>query len=147
MHQEYVNRAKEADRKYNGAQEEIGRVELKLLSYPPVVGLVFGNWGEASEGVHTLVEQLAISRVSVAEPQSRNKGGALTEEGVKAQAVGFIRRRMSIAAVRAQCISLLGRMGPGLTAASGRRRAALEQDAIWRRERNTHKVAFNGEAR
>ena len=106
---------------------------------------MFGNWGEASEGVHTLVEQLATSRARVAEPQSRNKGGVLTEEGVKALAVGFIRRRLSIAAVRAQCISLLGRlevMGPGLTAASGRRRAAAEQDAMWRRERTAHQVAL-----
>ena len=89
-------------------------------------------------GVQALVEQVATNRAGVAEPQAKKKGGRLTEEGVKALAVGFIRRRLSVAAIRAQCISLLGRlevMGPGLTTASNRRRAAADQERIWRRER------------
>ena len=54
----------------------------------------------------------------VAEPQAKRKGGLLPEGGVKAMAVGYIRCRLSVAAVQAPCISLLGRlevMGPGLT--------------------------------
>ena len=98
-----------------------------LLSFPMVEGLVFGNWGEASEAVHSLVEQLAASRAQVADPQSRRVGGPLSEEAVKSMAVGYIRRRLSVAAVRAQCMSLLGRlevMGPGKNAVVERRKQA-----------------------
>ena len=114
LHEEYVKKAREADQKYegeplNGGQ---GRVETntKLLSFPIVAGLVFGNWGEASEPVHSLVEQFATSRAQLADPQSRRVGGPSAEEAVKSMAVGYIRRRLSIAAVRAQCLSLLGRL-------------------------------------
>ena len=145
INEENIPKAGYADVLYGGAREgEPGRVEQKLLSYPKVVGLVFGNWGEASDGVHNLVEQMARSRAKVAEPQAKKKGGRLTEEGVKALAVGFIRRRLSVAAVRAQCLSLLGRlevMGPGLTTASGRRRAAADQEGLWRRERVAQELA------
>jgi hypothetical protein len=116
---------------------QTGRVENKLLSFPKVEGIVFGNWGEASQATHSLVDALATSRALVAEPQARRRGGTLTEEGVKALAVGFIRRRLGVAAVKAQCLSLLGRlevMGPGGTVmAAGRRRKA--QDRLWSRER------------
>ena len=105
---------------------------------------MFGHWREASDAVETLVGQLATSRAKVAEPQGRRKGGRLTQEGVRAQAVGFIRRRLSVAAVRAQTMSLLGRLeslGPGLTTASGRRQAAVDQELLWRRERVAHQLA------
>ena len=119
-------------------------MEAKLLSYPKVAGLVFGNWGEASEAVHSLVEQLAVSRAKIAEPQKRNKGGTLTEEGVKSLAVGTIRRRLSIAAVKAQSLSLLGRlevMGSGSTSLVERRRKAVQQEEKLRRSREAHRVA------
>ena len=100
---------------------------------------MFGNWGEASEATHKLVDTLASSRASVAEPQTSRRGNRLTEEGVRALAVGYItiRRRLSVASVKAQCFSLLGRMeglGPGAVTAAGRRRRALEQERIWARE-------------
>ena len=61
-----------------------------------------------------------------------------SEEGEKAVVVGQIRKRVSVAAVRAQCHSLLGRLeviGPGSPASAGRRRFAEEQERRWRRER------------
>ena len=74
--------------------------------------MVFGNFGEASQAVHQLVDALASSRARIADPQARGrKGQVLTEEGVKSLAVGYIRRRLGVAAVKAQCHSLLGRQG------------------------------------
>ena len=61
-----------------------------------------------------------------------------SEEGEKAVVVGQIRKRVSVAIVRAQCHSLLGRLeviGPGSPAAAGMRRFADEQERRWRRER------------
>ena len=37
-------------------------MEAKLLTFPPVRGIVFGNWREASEDTHKLVDTLATSR-------------------------------------------------------------------------------------
>ena len=146
LHQEYVMKARRADQEYGGvAQGEVGGVERKLNSYPKVEGIVFGNWGEASQATHQLVEELASSRARVADPQARGRRGQiLSEEGVKSLAVGYIRRKLGIASVRAQCHSLLGRLdglGPGATAAAGRRRMAEEQERLWGRERRAHNLS------
>ena len=138
LHNLYVGKARKTDRLYGGSEEgHIGRVETKLLSFPKVEGIVFGNWGEVSEATHNLIEILATSRVRVAEPQTDKKGRQMSEEQSKAQAVSFIRRRLSLAAIKAQCHSLLGRLeglGPGSTGAAKRRKFALEQEQRWRRE-------------
>ena len=116
-----------------------------MASFPKVEGLVFGNWGEASESTHRLVEALATSRARVAEPQARGRRGkSLTEEGVKALAVGYIRRSLSIAAIKAQCHSLLGRLeglGPGAVTAAGRRSRAVEMERLWARERRAYNLS------
>ena len=68
----------------------------------------------------------------------------MTEEGVRALAVGYIRRRLGVAAVKAQCLSLLGRldgMGPGGVSAAGRRRKAAEQERLWAKERRADALA------
>ena len=57
------------------------------------------------------MEELATSRARIADPQTRGRRGqTLTEEGIKSLAVGYIRRKLGIAAVKAQCHSLLGRL-------------------------------------
>ena len=59
--------------------------ERKLLTYPKVEGIVFGNWGEASQATHQLVEELASSRARSADPQTKGRRGQLqSEEGKKA---------------------------------------------------------------
>ena len=146
LHDEYVKKARRADQGHGGAQPgQTGRVEVKLLSFPRVEGVVFGNWGEASEATHRLVDAMATSRAKVADPQARKKGGkVMSEEGVKSLAVGFIRRRLGVAAVKAQCHSLLGRlegMGPGAASAANRRRWAAEQERLWSRERRAFSLA------
>jgi hypothetical protein len=57
--------------------------------------------------------------------------GDRSEEGEKAVAVSYIRRSVSVAAVKDQCLSLLGRLevlGPGTAAAAGRSRWAQVQE-------------------
>ena len=59
-------------------------------------------------------------------------------EGENAVAVSYIRRRVSVAAVKAQWCSLLGRLevlAPGTASAEGRRRWAQVQEQRWRRDR------------
>ena len=62
----------------------------------------------------------------------------MSEESSKALAVGFLRRQLGVAAVKAQSLSLLGRLeglGPGSASAVKRRKFALEQERHWARER------------
>ena len=63
----------------------------------------------------------------MAGPQKGRRGMVRSEEGEKSIAVGYIRRTLSLAGIRAQSHSLLGRvegLGRGLTTAMGRRNEA-----------------------
>ena len=119
----------------------VGPVETKLLSFERVQGVVFGAFGEVSEPVHRLIDQLATSRVLVAGPQRSRKSLERLSEGERAIMVGLLRRNLSVAGVRAQCSSLLGRLevlGPGMGQAANRRAHALHQDMVLGRELKAH---------
>ena len=78
---------------------------------------MFGNYGEVSEATHKLLDTMATNRVRVAGPQTDRRGIMRSEEGEKALAVSYIRRRVSLAA------------------AAGRKREAQVQDGAggeWR---------------
>ena len=98
-----------------------------------------------SDVTHKLVDTLATSRAKVAEPHSSRRGGNLTEEGVKSMWLwGYIRRKLGVAAIKAQCITLFGRLdsiGPSAVMAAGRRRRALDQERIWAKERRADAFA------
>ena len=67
LSQEYLNKAKEADRKHNQVPEDtVGPVQRKLLELGEVKGIVAGNFREVSEDTHALVAALATCRVQVA---------------------------------------------------------------------------------
>ena len=70
--------------------------------------------------------------------------GFRSEEGERSIVVGQIRRKLSLAAVKAQSSSLLGRLeslGPGSAAASGRRGEALKLSWLWGRELQAHRLS------
>ena len=97
-----------------------------------------------SDDTHKLVNTLATSGAKVTEPQSSRRGGNLTEEGVKSMAVGYISRKLGVAAIKAQCLTLFGRldsMGPAAVMAEGRRRRPLDQERIWAKERRADAFA------
>ena len=144
--QEYVVKARSMDQRFGGVQPgTVGPVETKLLSFERVQGVVFGAFGEVSEPVHHLIDKLATSRVTVAGPQRSRKGLERSREGERALIIGLIRRKLSVAGVRAQCSSLLGRLemlGPGMGQAATRRAQALHQDSVMSRERKAHSEAL-----
>ena len=60
---EYLPKARELDRQYSGVEQgTVGPVQRKLESFGEVKGLVFGAFGEGSEDVHSLVQNLASCR-------------------------------------------------------------------------------------
>ena len=137
---EYMKKAKQVDRVYGGVAEgAVGRVQRKLEDFGEVRGLVFGAFGEASEGVHELVHLLANSRLkAVGMEQGRQTGSG--ELGVL---VGQIRRILSVTAVRAQAECLLSRLrnvGRGVGVANRRREGVVREEMIWARERQAQAV-------
>ena len=133
--QEYLNKARAADQNHN---------QMKLLELGEVRGIVAGNFGEVSEHTHALVAALATYRVRVAGVSRGRKGHMRTEEGERSLAISALRRRLGVLTVKCQTYSLLGRLetlGPGATAAAGRRWQAAELERCWRREERAHSLA------
>ena len=65
------------------------------------------------------------------------RGDSRSEEGEEAVAVSYIRRRLSVAAVKGLCLSFLGRLevlGPVTAAAAVRRRWAQVWEHRWRKD-------------
>ena len=145
LQQEYLVKAREADRVHNHTPVgTIGPVERKLVQLGEVRGIVAGNFGEVSEATHSLIAVLATYRVRVAGVTRGRRGRMRTEEGERSLAMAGLRRRLGVLTVRCQALSLLGRLevlGPGAAAAAGRRGQAAELEVCWRREERAHALA------
>ena len=96
---EYRRKARDADRIYGGhIGENVGPVERKLLQFGDVIGLVVGAFGEGSEDLHDLVQQMAESRAT---SMGLKRGREATDAEI-GMAVGQIRRAINTTVVRAQ---------------------------------------------
>ena len=117
---EYRRKAQNVDRGVIGVGDGVvGPIERKLSEYGDILGLVVGAWGECSEDMHTLVQVLTKSRV---DSVGRARGRPATD-GELALAVGQVRRRLSVACVRANTNCLLSHLGEAAVQAQGRRQA------------------------
>ena len=136
---EYIKKARTTDQLYCGtAPGTTGPVETKLARLGNVKGIVVGAFGEGSEDLHSLIHHLAFSRVREAGPQKARSGQLRTMEAELALTTSLLRRALSVVGVKAQARLLLGRLetiGPGATAAAGRRNYALNLERIWANER------------
>ena len=136
---EYIKKARTTDQLYCGtAPGTTGPVETKLARLGNVKGIVVGAFGEGSEDLHSLIHHLAFSRVREAGPQKGRSGQLRTMEAELALTTSLLRRALSVVGVKAQARLLLGRLetiGPGATAAAGRRNYALNLERIWANER------------
>ena len=95
-------------------------MERHLEEYGDLLGLVVGAWGEGSEDLYNLVQVLAKTSVDTL---GLARGQPATEANL-GLVVGQIRRRLSVACVRANMTCLLYRMsllGEGATRMMGRR--------------------------
>ena len=78
---EYRRKARDADRIYGGhIGENVGPVERKLLQFGDVIGLVVGAFGEGSEDIHDLFQQMAESRATSMGSKIPAKFGAISEK-------------------------------------------------------------------
>ena len=100
---EYLRKARKIDEEIT--TNKPGPVETKLGEYGDIWGLVFGAWGEASYGVHQLVQTLAESRMRHLGMQRGRPGS----EGEMSTVVSQIRKTLSLASIKAQVQCLLAR--------------------------------------
>ena len=82
-----------------------GPTTRQLGDFPPVLDLVFGAYGEASEGVKTVMDKMLESKLR---SMGLRKGGP-GEGKERAQVTSYIRRRLSSDVVRANVSFLLER--------------------------------------
>ena len=67
-----------------------------------------------------------------------------TEEGERSIVIGYLRRTLGVATIKAQAYCLLGRLeglGPGAAAARTRRQQAAELDRQCRRQQQAHMLS------
>jgi len=118
---EYARVAKDMDEELGvDVRVEQGPVTRRLQEVGPVIPLVFGGFAEVSEGVHTMVDLLSKFRLKK-EGLSAGRGGAERRLG---EVVGQIRRRLSLATVKANMACMLSRLsliGDGASEAGKRR--------------------------
>lgn len=130
---ECVKDARELDQERNGVPEgTVGPVEAKLLSFGKVVGLVFGAFGEASDGVHALVRRLA----GVAVQRGQHDLGWWGGRDRLSAMVWSLRRMVGMVAWRALVRLRLHRLrfvGTHGLQAAARRRAGVVVEEEWRR--------------
>ena len=134
----YRRKARKVDQEVLDIErEERGPVERRLEEFGELLGLCFGAWGEASEGVHKLIQTLAEARLKFQGLQV-GRPGSEAELGVL---VGQVRKELSMAAVkgRVDCLlSKLHQVGPGNKQLAKRRVWAIREDKRMSRERAAH---------
>ena len=132
---DYRRKARRVDQDVLGVDKAVrGPAERRLEEYGDLLGLCFGAWGEASEGVHQLVQHLAESRVASLGLQ-RGRPAGNEELGL---CVGQIGRRLSMAAIKSQVNCLLSKLhqvGPGNKQLAQKRVWALREDQRMSSER------------
>ena len=139
---EYRTSAAAADRRYY--QVDNGPISQRLATLD-LVGVAFGRFGEASESVHNLVAVLAKARVKQQE-LAWGRGDAEERPHLSVE-TGYIRRRLSSAAVMAFGHRLASRMsqvgvdGQGARQAAQRRQQWQLQEAQARLDRGAAWIA------
>ena len=104
---EYLRKARDTDRDFCGtAPGTQGPVETKLRSFPPLMKLVVGPFGECSGDLHELLNTMAESKML----QLRISRGELESEWKTASHLTYLKRQISVCAVRGMAESLLVRL-------------------------------------
>ena len=136
--QEYRSAASAADQKYYNTNNGPISQRLDTIS---LIGVAFGRFGEASDTVHKLVATMAEARY--AKQELAYARGEAEEKSYLSVETGYIRRRISVAAVNCFGQRLASRMsqvgGQNTQLAASRRqawgreeeRARAEREAAW----------------
>ena len=139
---EYAAKARTTDQMYCAtAAGAVGPVEAKLRTFEPVLGLVFGAWGEASPAVAKL-----LTLMSQCGAQRHWRGMRCEDPGSATGTLAWLlRRRWGLTALRENARLKLDRLqyvGRGAAAAIQRR--ALASEAFAARQRASARTLLSG---
>ena len=127
-----------------GQLQEEGPVQKKLADFGKVEGWCFGVWGEASDEVHSLLNNIVEARIKVDDQSPGKQGGRMIKD-LKSQLVGSVRRQVSLTAVRANARMLISRMesyvGQGASDAAKRRQFIVKAERMMVRERKAQALS------
>ena len=116
-----------------------------MATYGKVEGWCFGVWGEASDDIHSLIQNMVTSRLQVIGQQPGRFAEVQNIDGLKSQLVGSLRRQISLTAVRANARILISRMeshvGKGALEAAKRRQAVTSIERAQYRERRAQALS------
>ena len=133
---EYDKKATDAEEAFGMPQ---GRLLMALHSYGPITPWVLGAYGEANEGIHTYIEDLAnLKTRKAALEHDRNP------LGMKGQIKSQLRRAVGVHVARANAdvgINRLKYIGTGGAMALARRNERLAQRRAEEEERRAHHEA------
>ena len=125
---EYRRPLEKLDRRYHGTTaNQVGPLVRRLDSFGRLQGLVMGAWQEGSKDLHDLLDTLAESKLN-AMGLARGMQGTEMERGT---ILGQFRRRLSVAAAKAQSACLIGKVSK---VGEGHRQAAKRRAWVRREE-------------
>ena len=106
---------------------------------------MFGAFGKCIEEVHQLVQRLAKAKVAKADTEPGYRATGKSKEAQLSAEVAFLRRRLSMAAVREQARLLIDRLqllGDGAGQAARRREFAERSRRAEAQERRAQQVCL-----
>ena len=106
---------------------------------------MFGAFGECIEEVHQLVQRLAKAKVAKADTEPGYRATGKSKEAQLSAEVAFLRRRLSMTAVREQARLLIDRLqllGDGAGQAARRREFAERSRRAEAQERRAQQVCL-----
>ena len=125
---EYRRPLEKLDRGYHGTTvNQVGPLVRRLESFGRLQGLVLGAWQEGSKDLHDLLDTLAESKLKTM-GLARGMQGTEMERG---NILGQFRRRLSVAAAKAQSACLIGKVSK---VGEGHRQAAKRRAWVRREE-------------
>ena len=134
----YLDKAQKIDRKYCGTSpDNEGPLEQRLKEFGDLLCLVAGQYGEVSQHMHDLLAKLCKTKADhIAQVEGRHLSNS--EQGLL---LHQMRRRLSVAIIKAQSSCLLSRLGhfsPGAKEAAKRRASAKHRDELNQQDQRAH---------
>ena len=142
LQNEFTRKCQNIDQKYCGTNKgEVGPLEQHLHQFGDLIGLVVGQYGEGSQGLHNLVSYMAES---IAKFICHARGNSLSAQETSFLLASY-RRRLSVVAIRVQVRCLLarvGHLGPAAEQTAQRRAKVRGDEDLQRREMQANFEAY-----
>jgi hypothetical protein len=137
---EYGKRADNLDVKWNYVRDGTGAFATRLATYGPVIGAVFGNYGEGSKGAHHLLDFAARG---IATTSWMAMGAHSPDDALKSSRLRLY-RKWGIRAVRARACALREALAAALQRGASSATFAAARNRAFRDQSNHYAASTSG---